>query len=99
MQGFSRRVVQYLVTGFFIKLKGILASNDWVVWNMARGGYFLDLRANFRRQGQQFPLSDSDSVRATADGGAGLAGDPKLNIFTEQLLQIAHLAGDPKRKG
>ena len=39
------------------------------------------------------------SVRATADGGAGLAGDPKLNIFTEQLLQIAHLAGDPKRKG
>ena len=38
-------------------------------------------------------------VRATADGGAGLAGDPKLNIFTEQLLQIAHLAGDPKRKG
>ena len=39
------------------------------------------------------------AVRATADGGAGLAGDPKLNIFTEQLLQIAHLAGDPKRKG
>ena len=38
-------------------------------------------------------------VRATVDGGAGLAGDPKLNIFTEQLLQIAHLAGDPKRKG
>ena len=38
-------------------------------------------------------------VRATADGGAGLAGDPKLNIFTEQLLQIAHLAGDPKRQG
>ena len=38
-------------------------------------------------------------VRATADGGARLAGDPKLNIFTEQLLQIAHLAGDPKRKG
>ena len=38
-------------------------------------------------------------VRATADGRAGLAGDPKLNIFTEQLLQIAHLAGDPKRKG
>ena len=23
------------------------------------------------------------SVRATADGGAKLAGDPKLNIFTE----------------
>ena len=23
------------------------------------------------------------SVRATADGGAELAGDPKLNIFTE----------------
>ena len=40
-----------------------------------------------------------NDVRATADGGAGLAGDPKLNIFTEQLLQIAHLAGDPKRKG
>ena len=39
------------------------------------------------------------TVRATADGRAGLAGDPKLNIFTEQLLQIAHLAGDPKRKG
>ena len=40
-----------------------------------------------------------EGVRATADGRAGLAGDPKLNIFTEQLLQIAHLAGDPKRKG
>ena len=39
------------------------------------------------------------TVRATVDGGAGLAGDLKLNIFTEQLLQIAHLAGDPKRKG
>ena len=39
------------------------------------------------------------SVRATADGGARLAGDPRLNIFTGQLLQIAHLAGDPKRKG
>ena len=39
------------------------------------------------------------TVRVTADGGAELAGDPKLNIFTEQLLQIAHLAGDPKRKG
>ena len=38
-------------------------------------------------------------VRATAGGGAGLAGDPKLIIFTEQLLQIAYLAGDPKRKG
>ena len=38
-------------------------------------------------------------VRATADDGAGLAGDPKLNIFMEQLLRIAHLAGDPKRKG
>ena len=24
-----------------------------------------------------------ESVRATADGGAELAGDPKLNIFTE----------------
>ena len=41
----------------------------------------------------------SVTVRATAGGGARLAGDPKLNIFTEQLLQIAHLAGDPKRKG
>ena len=50
--------------------------------------------------GQISPLGRSFSaVRATADGGAGLAGDPKLNIFTEQLLQIAHLAGDPKRKG
>ena len=39
------------------------------------------------------------AVRATADSEAELAGDPKLNIFTEQLLQIAHLAGDPKRKG
>ena len=46
------------------------------------------------------PLGRSFSaVRATADGGAGLAGDPKINIFTGQLLQIAHLAGDPKRKG
>ena len=50
--------------------------------------------------GQISPLGRSFSaVRATADGRAGLAGDPKLNIFTEQLLQIAHLAGDPKRKG
>ena len=50
--------------------------------------------------GQISPLGRSFSaVRATADGRAGLAGDPKLNIFTEQLLQTAHLAGDPKRKG
>ena len=50
--------------------------------------------------GRISPLGRSFSaVRATADGRAGLAGDPKLNIFTEQLLQIAHLAGDPKRKG
>ena len=28
-------------------------------------------------------ITDDDSVRATADGGAELAGDPKLNIFTE----------------
>jgi hypothetical protein len=40
-----------------------------------------------------------ETVRATAAGGAELAGDPKLNVFTERLLQIAHLAGDPKRKG
>ena len=50
--------------------------------------------------GRISPLGRSFSaVRATADGGARLAGDPKLNIFTGQLLQIAHLAGDPKRKG
>ena len=30
------------------------------------------------------PLSyPTKSVRATADGGAELAGDPKINIFTE----------------
>ena len=34
--------------------------------------------------GRISPLGRSFSaVRATADGGAGLAGDPKLNIFTE----------------
>ena len=34
--------------------------------------------------GQISPLGRSFSaVRATADGGAGLGGDPKLNIFTE----------------
>ena len=26
---------------------------------------------------------EPSSVRATADGGAELAGDPKINIFTE----------------
>ena len=53
-----------------------------------------------QRPGQISPLGRSFSaVRATADGRAELAGDPKLNISTEQILQIAHLAGDPKRKG
>jgi hypothetical protein len=28
-----------------------------------------------------------------------LAGDPKINIFTSQLANSSHLAGDPKRKG
>ena len=28
-------------------------------------------------------IVEGEAVRATADGGAELAGDPKINIFTE----------------
>ena len=43
-----------------------------------------EYRTMVQRPGRISPLGRSFSaVRATADGGAELAGDPKLNIFTE----------------
>ena len=61
--------------------RGVSGSED-------RGSGESELGTKYRTivqgPGRISPLGRSFSaVRATADGGAKLAGDPKLNIFTE----------------
>ena len=59
------------------------------VWGWEHGGsgeseIGTEYQTMVQRPGRISPLGRSFSaVRATADGGAELAGDPKINIFTE----------------
>ena len=61
----------------------VVVAAFYVVYSISYNLYVLISINKTRKDRRKLTNNPNDAVRATADGGAELAGDPKLDIFTE----------------